>query len=397
MNLGGKYSLKRVISALLMIAICLSVFAVVGCNQKTESTDVVIYSNNNYPNLNKHSVFMFIDESGNIRPNDPLTVGELTAALNALNNGDGEFSANTDNGVAVSYEQLKSVLNNMFDSETVSAVFGGSATVKRVDFAIGMCTLLGRGTNEKIEYSQLSLPKDLTFSTEDLAYLLEASIEHTVSLNGKLWTEVDIPTGLNAGFTNIDGYLYYVKDNGCLLKNEKKGLLQFGADGRYTTGDKELDATVAEVLNEIITANPDASRIELLREAFDYSYEKFSYGNRYANDGNHNVYDLGHTGWEVKDANNMFKLKEGNCYCFAAVFWALARGLGYDARAVAGTCLKDFQPHGWVIIKMDGADYIFDPEWQWAYINEHKKFDKDMFKISLEKAKWWNYRWDKTQ
>ena len=48
MNLGGKYSLKRVISALLMIAICLSVFAVVGCNQKTESTDVVIYSNNNY-------------------------------------------------------------------------------------------------------------------------------------------------------------------------------------------------------------------------------------------------------------------------------------------------------------------------------------------------------------
>ena len=35
--------------------------------------------------------------------------------------------------------------------------------------------------------------------------------------------------------------------------------------------------------------------------------------------------------------------------------------------------------------------------WQWAYINEHKKFDKDMFKIPLNKATWWNYRWDKSQ
>lgn len=397
MNLGGKYSLKRVISALLMIAICLSVFAVVGCNQKTESTDVVIYSNNNYPNLNKHSVFMFIDESGNIRPNDPLTVGELTAALNALNNGDGEFSANTDLLVAVSYEQLKAVMNNMFDSSVVSAVFSGSATVRRVDFAVGVCTLLNRGTDEKFKYETLNLPKDINFSTDSLNYLLEASQEHSVSLDGATWAQVDIPTGLNPGFTNIDGYLYYVKDDGCLLKNERKGLLQFGADGRYTTGDKELDATVAGVLKTLIDANPNASRIELLREAFDYSYEEFSYGNRYADDGNHNIYDLGHTGWAVKDAKNMFKLKQGNCYCFAAVFWALARGLGYDARAIAGTCLKDFQPHGWVIIKMDGQDYIFDPEWQWAYINEHKKFDKDMFKIPLNKATWWNYRWDKSQ
>lgn len=389
--------MKRVISLLLCVLVIFSFVLTVGCRDKQSSTDIVVYSDKEYPSLSKHSAFLFVDNEQKLGVHKALTVSDLTLALNALNEKDGEFSANTDESVAVSYEQLNSVLNKMFDSETVSAVFGGSATVKRVDFAIGMCTLLGRGTNEKIEYSQLSLPKDLTFSTKDLAYLLEASIEHTVSLNGKLWTEVDIPTGLNPGFANIDGYLYYVKDNGCLLKNEKKGLLQFGADGRYTTGDKELDATVAEVLNEIITANPDASRIELLREAFDYSYEKFSYGNRYANDGNHNVYDLGHTGWEVKDAKNMFKLKEGNCYCFAAVFWALARGLGYDARAVAGTCLKDFQPHGWVIIKMDGADYIFDPEWQWAYINEHKKFDKDMFKISLEKAKWWNYRWDKTQ
>ena len=389
--------MKRVVSLLLCLLLAFSLLITVGCEDKQTSTDIVIYSSDKYPSLDKHSAFLFVDNEQKLGADKALTVGDFVLALNALQSGEGSFSANTDSGVAVSFEQLKAVLNNMFESKVVSAVFAGSATVKRVDFAVGMCTLLGRGTNEKIEYSNLELPNDITFSTDNLTYLLEASIAHTVSNSGKLWSQVDIPTGLNPGFTNIDGYLYYVKDDGCLLKNERKGLLQFGADGRYTTGDKELDATVAGVLKTLIDANPNASRIELLREAFDYSYEEFSYGNRYEDEGNHNIYDLGHTGWAVKDAKNMFKLKQGNCYCFAAVFWALARGLGYDARAIAGTCLKDFQPHGWVIIKMDGQDYIFDPEWQWAYINEHKKFDKDMFKIPLNKATWWNYRWDKSQ
>ena len=166
-------------AALIFSFVIFSFVLTVGCRDKQSSTDIVVYSDKEYPSLSKHSAFLFVDNEQKLGADKALTVSDLTLALNALNEKDGEFSANTDNSIAVSYEQLKSVLNNMFDSETVSAVFGGSATVKRVDFAIGMCTLLGRGTNEKIEYSQLSLPKDLTFSTEDLAYLLEASIEHT--------------------------------------------------------------------------------------------------------------------------------------------------------------------------------------------------------------------------
>lgn len=391
---------KKIFSLVLVLTFTMSLVALAGCGENASGTsDIISYSEKQYPALSNHSVFIWADANGNLRPNDALTVAELTSSLNALAAGEGTFSAHIAETAAVNHDQLKAVLGHIFDANNLSAVFSesGQSAVKRGYFAVGMCKLLGRGGKEKVAYSSLNLPKDISFGEENLSYLLEASIEHTVSTDGKVWDEVELSTGLNPGFQHIDGWLYYVKQDGCLLKNDSLGRLTFGADGRYTTGDKELDATVAGVLKGIIDANPGATRWELLRKAFIYSYEEFSYGNRYAEDGNHNVYDLGYTGWEVKDAKNMFALKEGNCYCFAAVFWALARGLGYEARAVAGTCLKDYQPHGWVIIEMDGEDFIFDPEWQWAYINEHKKFDKDMFKISLDAATWWNYRWDKSQ
>ena len=71
---------------------------------------------------------------------------------------------------------------------------------------------------------------------------------------------------------------------------------------------------------------------------------------------------------------------------------ALARGLGYDAYALAGTCTKTEQPHGWVQIEFDGEDYFFDPEWHYDYIHDKREV-KDMFKISLEDADWWYYKW----
>lgn len=391
---------KKILSILLSFVVLFGICAMSGCGDKQQkTTDIVVFSKGEYPTLSNHAAFLSLDSNGNIRPDDALTVSELTNSLNSLKSGDGSFSSNSAETGAVSYDELKAVLCRMYDSNVVNAVFttSGAAAVKRVDFAVGMCTLLGRTGQEKVSFETLTLPADVDFSTPNLSYLLEASVAHTVSNNGSTWNEVEMPADLDSGFQNIDGWLYYVKEDGYLLKNDSIGRLQFGADGKYTTGDKELDAVVAGVLKGIIEANPDADRMTLLRKAFIYSYEQFSYGNRYADDGNHNIYDLGHTGWEVKDAKNMFKSKQGNCYCFAAVFWALARGLGYEARAVAGTCLQDYQPHGWVIIEINGDDYIFDPEWQWAYINEHKKYDKDMFMLSLSEASWWNYRWDKTQ
>ena len=189
------------------------------------------------------------------------------------------------------------------------------------------------------------------------------------------------------GFAQFKGYLYYVQENGYFLKDGSVGELRFGANGRYTSGDPVLDDYVSKILEQVIAENPGKDRYGLLRAAYDHCVTGGGY--KYLK---RNIYKTGHTGWEVEDAKVMFETGRGNCYNFAAAFWALARGLGYEAYGLAGTCTKTAQPHGWVQIEFDGEDYFFDPEWHWDYINDKREV-KDMFKISLEDADWWYYKW----
>ncbi len=62
-----------------------------------------------------------------------------------------------------------------------------------------------------------------------------------------------------------------------------------------------------------------------------------------------------------------FENRQGNCYCYAAAFYQLAKGLGYDAYFIqgeVGLARGGYGPHGWVMIKMNGTSYICDPESQ---------------------------------
>lgn len=188
------------------------------------------------------------------------------------------------------------------------------------------------------------------------------------------------------GFVNIDGWLFYVQENGHFLKDGDVGELHFGSNYRYTSGDEVLDGYVAKLIDGFIKENPEKDRFALLRVAYDHCVTGgYQYLRR-------NIYKKGHTGWEIEDAKVMFESSRGNCYNFAAAFWALARGLGYEAYALAGNCTKSVQPHGWVQIEFDGEDYFFDPEWHYDYIHDKREV-KDMFMISLEAADWWYYDW----
>lgn len=62
-----------------------------------------------------------------------------------------------------------------------------------------------------------------------------------------------------------------------------------------------------------------------------------------------------------------FQNHRGNCYCYAAAFYYLAKGLGYDAQYIEGQvsmAAGGYGPHGWVSIVSNGATYICDPEAQ---------------------------------
>lgn len=340
-----------------------------------------------YPDISNHTPFLQIDEQGFLRPDDALTMDDLYFALHSLavSGAESYFPGLYTGQAKVSLQELTKVLEHFFPADAVAAVFTEDPT--RTAFAQGMLALLNRSAEDiQLMDAETVLPLDLHAGRTDNAALLESCIAHTPDETGNSWADLELPTAYEPGFVNIDGWLYYVKEDGYFLKDDKVGALYFGEDGRYTSGDAQLDQMVTERLAKFFEENPEKTRFEILRVAYDHCVADYHYLRKEA-------YGKGAMGWEIEDAKKMFESTYGNCYGFAAIFWALARGLGYEAYVISGTCTGSDQPHGWVIIEIDGADYFFDPEWHYAYINENRPV-KDMFMISMEDAWYWSYKWD---
>lgn len=343
-----------------------------------------------YPQLEGHRAYLFTDESGCLRPDDALTADELSLALTTLaaEGAQSWFPTLPTGSDPVTFGQLMELLASFFEADTLSALTGETeAAVTRTEFAQWMNTLLDWDTAETLIIAPGgTIPGDVTADRADAAALLEASVPHEANTTvTTTWADTKLPTAYEPGFVNIDGWLYYVQEDHYFLRDDYVGVLYFDADGRYTCGDEELDTTVAQILSTLMAEDPEADRFTILRAAYDYCHTQFRYLRKAA-------YDFGATGWEIEDAKEMFSTGKGNCYNFAAIFWALSRGLGYQTRAVAGTCTGSTQPHGWCIIELDGEDYFFDPEWQYAY-TEREVYDKDMFMIPMDKVWYWTYRW----
>lgn len=81
----------------------------------------------------------------------------------------------------------------------------------------------------------------------------------------------------------------------------------------------------------------------------------------------------------------------GNCYCYAAAFWAAARALGYDAKIVSGTYGADEAPHGWVEILRGGERYTYDVEIEMA-VRRDTAGESDLFEMSDEARSRHGYR-----
>ena len=342
-----------------------------------------------YPELQAHTPFLFADEWNFLRPNAALTANELKLALETMAVEEAQMFLPTlpAGEEAVTPQQLAMVLTQFFSKERVEkAVQATGETVSRGQFAVTMCALLESAAGEMVKLSEGQVaPVDVHAEMAEYVALLEASVAHMEDATGVVWESAQLSTGYEPGFINRDGWLYYIQDSGHVLIDGNVGVLQFGPDGRYSCGDAELDAIVADVLNTIFMENPELDRFEILRKAFDYTRDSFTYLRK-------DPYEMGATGWEIADGKKMFQDTRGNCYYFAGAFWALARGLGYEAEAVSGTCTGTHQPHAWVIIEFDGEDYFFDPQWANNYLTR-EIYDHDMFMISMDRIWYWTYDW----
>ena len=182
---------------------------------------------------------------------------------------------------------------------------------------------------------------------------------------------------LSPGFHNVDGWLYYIREDGSCLKNDYVNSLFFDGNGRYTSGSPELDTYVAAAIRGNTTEDMDQH--EKLRAMYLYVRDGFTYYRRSA-------YPTGKTNFAVTDATTMYSTGMGNCYCYAAAFWAAARGLGYDAQAVSGTIGKEASPHGWVELMLDGERFVYDVEIEMAYLRD-KQGKPDMFEMPFANAR----------
>ena len=181
---------------------------------------------------------------------------------------------------------------------------------------------------------------------------------------------------LEPGLQLLEDGLYFVEDDGTFRTDGWEGYLYFGEDGRYTTGNEELDTQIQALL---ATACPDegADQETRLRAAYDYIRENYRYLSM-------PHYEAGSTDWAETAALAMLSQGKGNCYCFTALFTYCARQLGYQAYHVAGHEYSETNDHAWTMIDWpDGETYLFDVQLEYAYLYMYEdKPAVDMFKAS---------------
>lgn len=291
--------------------------------------------------------------------------------------------------------------------------FRPNNALSRAEAVVIINRVLGRQADTAVlEKESPRIFADLTPDHWAYANVLEAVVPHTVASGDsetESWQEYQIPTsGLTAGihtiggslylvnaatlqfdtfeqgFQTIDGKLYYSpyagqalaiyrggpielegalycsEWDGSFRTNGNYGYLYFGEDGKYTSGNAELDALVETELAKCVNASMTPE--EKLRAIFNHVRDSFSYLGR-----EHQA--RGATGWEESYALSMLQTRKGNCYSWASTFLYMVRRTGYDAYAISGGVGTNNRDHAWVMINMDDSTYMFDTELAWSYNN----------------------------
>lgn len=261
----------------------------------------------------------------------------------------------------------------------------GEAVLSRAQAAVLMDRVLGRDPAEERTAAQTGILTDVPTDHDWYGYLVEAAVDHTC-VDGT-WTEsIPVPRQAEGLFTITSELygtrMYCIGADGYLVKDGRWGNFLFDENGVYTSGMPELDELVQAVLAEITTE--DMEPMEKLRAAYDYTVSSFTYLRR-------NYYDFRATGWGEQEAYTMLSTGYGNCYCYAATFYELARALGYDAILISGYIGTSRAPHGWVEFELDGEMYVCDPEIEMTYHRDRPYYVPDMFMMPYSMASAWSY------
>lgn len=130
------------------------------------------------------------------------------------------------------------------------------------------------------------------------------------------------------------------------------------------SGYAELDNLISQLLGEI--TNDSMSSYEKVSACYSWFITSIEYtGNMHTTPGKFSDSDKSTTPKEVLWATDIFNVRKGNCYNFAAGFMYLCRALGYDAHLVSGTTINtkgEYTEHCWCYVNLGGKAYSFDAD-----------------------------------
>lgn len=295
-----------------------------------------------------------------VRPNDILTRQTLVAMLERIT------GCLSDEEAARAATLAGEVSAGITGKDGTSS---GDDIITRSELAVVLVRLAGREPEEGALLIGEYLPVDVSMDTHGWQYIADAVTAGTVERP-------------ESGAYRAYGALYGVDENGKLFRDVDYGVWTFGPDGKYTTGDGELDDHIAQVLE---ACGADELSPE---EALEAVYLHVKYNFVYLVTPEDMVTEEpGATGWENERALRFFRNGGGTCYGFAAGFGLLARSLGEHAYIVSAQVNEYYAPHGFVVIPEDGVDWIYDVEMEATRMERHK----DLGLFCIENYEVYNY------
>ncbi len=135
-----------------------------------------------------------------------------------------------------------------------------------------------------------------------------------------------------------------------------------------------LDEIIFPAINEIIS--DDMSDKEKLEAIYSYVLQ-FSFKDR--------SLDIPEEKRQYREqlyAMSLFEKGYGTSYDYSAAFSFMAHSIGYEPKLIYGNCLfsdNSSNDHAWVVIEIDGTDYIFDPATEVILRQNKEKYGRERF------------------
>ena len=161
-----------------------------------------------------------------------------------------------------------------------------------------------------------------------------------------------------------------------LIESEE---LQTWYDELYVSDFEQL---VIEIIESITTE--DMTQDEKRLACYEYIIETTSYVR---------TYESPEGDWTKEYAYDVLALQQGNCFRYAAAFAYMCRELGYEVKVCTGEVSAragGTTPHGWVVLTIDGVEYLCDPDLEQSlgYDFYMKTYDEYPVKPLITEEEW---------